>query len=72
MPPPAWPGLCFLGAHLPSARNVSLGAVYSIANGYDCSMPVIRKKSIEQATIAVAALFLALIVTGILLGIPLK
>jgi hypothetical protein len=35
-------------------------------------MPVIRKKFIEQAAIAVAALILALIVTGILLGIPLE
>jgi hypothetical protein len=34
-------------------------------------MPVIRKKFIEQAAIAAAALILALIVIGILLGVPL-
>jgi hypothetical protein len=35
-------------------------------------MPAIRKKFMEQAAIAVAALILALIVIGMLLGIPLK
>ncbi|MEJ2379293.1 MAG: hypothetical protein P8Y71_29195 [Pseudolabrys sp.] len=65
-------GALLLRAHLSSTRNVSLGAVQSIANGYDCSMPVIRKKFIEQATIAAAILILALVLIGMFFDLHLK